>query len=94
LKKAKTQYLINYYRTRSAKSGTKLTYESNNKYLYKTAKDVVEHFRKMSKMSDDSRLKSRTKPIKLSTHPKGNTRKYQQGGVAPFTIYRPLGMSD
>lgn len=75
-----------------AKSGTKIEYKASDKYLYKTSKDLVEHFRKMSKMADDSRLKSRTKPIKLSSHPKGNTRKYQQGGVAPFTVFRPLGI--
>ena len=75
-----------------AKSGTKIEYKATDKYLYKTSKDLVEHFRKMSKMADDSRLKSRTKPIKLSSHPKGNTRKYQQGGVAPFTVFRPLGI--
>lgn len=74
--------------THYAKSGTKLTYKNNtDKYLYKTSKDIVEHFRKMSKMTDDSRVRTLPKTIKLSSHP----RKMQLGGVAPFTVYRPLG---
>ena len=91
LQKAKNKYLINYYRTKSAKSGTKLEYKDNtDKYLYRTSRDIVEHFRKMSKMTDDSRIKTLPKSIKLTSHPK--KRKYQLGGVAPFTIYRPLGV--
>ena len=77
--------------TYSAKQGTKLekkTKDESLKYLYKTSKDIVEHFRKMSKMTDDSRIKTLPKAIKLPTHP----RKMQLGGVAPFTIYRPLGL--
>jgi len=42
----------------------------------------------MSKMTDDSRVRTMPKPIKLPSHPK----KFQYGGVAPFTIYRPLGV--
>ena len=79
----------------SYKSGSKLEYkykDNTDKYLYKTSRDIVEHFRKMSKMTDDSRIRSREKKIKLEPHPRGNTRKYQQGGLAPFTIYRPLGV--
>ena len=42
----------------------------------------------MSKVTDDSRVRTMPKPIKLPSHPK----KFQYGGVAPFTIYRPLGV--
>ena len=82
----KQKQLIQIYQ---AKSGTKLTYKNNSdKYLYKTSRDIVEHFRKMSKMTDDSRVRTLPKTVKLSSHP----RKMQLGGVAPFTIYRPLGV--
>ncbi len=82
--------MIKYY-SLYAKSGTKLTYSDNtDKYLYRTSRDIVEHFRKMSKITDDSRIKTLPKPIKLTSHPK--KRKYQLGGVAPFTIYRPVGV--
>lgn len=79
------------YGVYSAKEGTKIERKRKDdslKYLYKTSRDVVEHFRKMSKMADDSRVKTMPKPIKLPSHPK----KFQYGGVAPFTIYRPLGI--
>ena len=73
-------------RRQFAKSGTKIEYKDKTaKYLYKTSKDIVEHFRRMSKMTDDSRIRTLPKPIKLSSHP----RKMQMGGVAPFYIYRP-----
>ena len=91
LKNWKTQWTIQALQSRPsmAKSGTKLTYKDNtDKYLYKTSKDIVEHFRKMSKMTDDSRVKTLPKTVKLSSHP----RKMQLGGVAPFTVYRPLGV--
>ena len=74
-----------------AKEGVKITKkhkDTSDKFLYKTSKDIVEHFRKMSKMTDDSRIKTLPKPIKLTSHP----RKMQLGGVAPFTVYRPLGV--
>ena len=74
-----------------AKEGVKITKkhkDTADKFLYKTSRDIVEHFRKMSKMTDDSRIKTLPKPIKLTSHPK----KYQLGGVAPFTVYRPLGV--
>ena len=89
LRKAKNNYyLINYYGVKAAKSGMKITKkDTSDKFLYKTSRDIVEHFRKMSKMTDDSRIKTMPKPIKLSSHP----RKMQLGGVAPFTVYRPLG---
>ena len=73
------------------KEGTKIEKKRKDdslKYLYRTSRDIVEHFRKMSKMTDDSRVRTMPKPIKLPSHPK----KFQYGGVAPFTIYRPLGI--
>lgn len=78
------------YQVSIAKEGVKITKkykDTADKFLYKTSRDIVEHFRKMSKMTDDSRIKTLPKPIKLTSHPK----KYQLGGVAPFTVYRPLG---
>ena len=79
---------INKYKL-YAKSGTKLTYKDNtSKYLYKVSRDVVEHFRKMSRMTDDSRVRTLPKTVKLNSSPK---KKLQLGGTAPFTIYRPLG---
>ena len=97
--KKRKEYLNYYYslqqqildRTRLAKSGAKIERkykDETQKYLYKTSKDIVEHFRKMSKMTDDSRIRTLPKTIKLTSHPK----KYQLGGVAPFTVYRPLGV--
>lgn len=74
----------NYY----AKDGMKFTFKSKDDLLYKTARDAAEHFRKMSKISSDGLNRKRIRIEKLTSHPKGN-RKYQQGGVAPFTIYRP-----
>ena len=80
--------MIKYY-SLYAKSGAKITRkDTTDKYLYKTSRDIVEHFRKMSKMTDDSRIKTLPKPLKTSSHP----RKMQLGGVAPFTIYRPVGV--
>lgn len=89
LRKAKNNYyLINYYSVKAAKSGMKITKkDTSDKFLYKTSRDIVEHFRKMSKMTDDSRIRTIPKPAKLSSHP----RKIQLGGVVPFTVYRPLG---
>ena len=78
------------YQVSIAKEGVKITKkhkDTSDKFLYKTSRDIVEHFRKMSKMTDDSRIKTLPKPIKLPSHPK----KMQLGGVAPFTVYRPLG---
>lgn len=73
----------------SAKSGTKITYKKKDDLLYKTAKDVVDHFRKMSKISSDALNRKTPKIEKLTSHPKGKTRRYQSGGVAPFLVYRP-----
>lgn len=76
--------------TRSAKEGMKFTFKSKDDLLYKTARDAAEHFRKMSKISSDAHNRKRIKIEKLTSHPKGNARrKYQQGGAAPFTVYRP-----
>ena len=88
LSSTRRKSMIKYY-TLYAKSGTKITKkDTTDKYLYKTSRDIVEHFRRMSKMTDDSRVRTMPKPIKTSSHP----RKMQLGGVAPFTIYRPLGV--
>ena len=85
---AKKEMYRKYQGIYSAKTGTKITKkDTSDKYLYRTSRDIVEHFRRMSKMTDDSRIRTMSKPIKLSSHP----RKMQLGGVAPFTIYRPLG---
>ena len=75
-----------------AKSGIKITYKKKDDLLYKTSRDAVEHFRKMTKMSSDSYNRKRLKLEKLTPHPKGNTKKYQQGGVAPFTVYTPISL--
>ena len=85
LQSTRRQSYIKYLKL-YAKSGAKLEYKDKTaKFLYKTSKDIVEHFRRMSKMTDDSRIRTLPKPIKLSSHP----RKMQMGGVAPFYIYRP-----
>ena len=84
-----------YYQNRGTlfgKSGTKLTYKKKDDLLYKSAKDVVEHFRKMSKISSDAQNRKKPKIEKLASHPKGGTKKYQQGGVAPFTVYKPVAL--
>lgn len=92
LKKARRKAMITGYKLYYSKRGSKLSYTRDDEYLYKTARDVVEHFRKMSKYADQSRQKSKSKPVKLSDHPK--SRKYATGGVAPFTIYRPLSLNN
>ena len=85
----------NYRRKRNpisfAKHGTKITKKKKDDLLYKSTKDVVEHFRKMSKLSSDAQNRKQSKIEKLTSHPKG-TKKYQQGGVAPFTIYKPIAL--
>lgn len=73
------------------KKGSKITWKKKDDLLYKSAKDVVEHFRRMTKLAYDS-VSKRPKEIKLVSHPKGSTKKYQQGGVAPFTIYKPVAL--
>ena len=87
----KKQYMSNRYISLAA-SGTKITRKRKDDLLYKSARDVVEHFRKMSKMSDDSTQRSRPKRIfELNSHP-GKTRRMQQGGVAPFTVFTPVAL--
>ena len=97
----KTQLEINRLKNRPrrnsgfflfAKKGTALEYKKKDDLLYKTARDVVEHFRKMSKYSSDSYNRRPIKIEKLTPHPKGNTRRYQQGGMAPFVVYTPAPM--
>lgn len=102
--KAKLQALRNYQyglqkqriqqQIESAKSGTKITTKFTTKQdlLYKSAKDVVEHFQRMSKLSLDAQKIRPPKIEKLTSHPKGSTRKYQQGGTAPFTIFTPVAL--
>ena len=72
-----------------AKQGTKITkkYKQSNDLLYKSARDAVEHFRKMTKLTSDATIKSRQKPIKLIGVPKA--KRMQLGGVAPFVVYTP-----
>ena len=78
----------------SAKEGSKIkiTRKKKDDLLYKSVRDSVEHFRKMSKMSSDALDRKEIKIKKLAPHPKGNTKKYQQGGVAPFYIYKPVAL--
>ena len=102
--RAKLQALRNYQyglqkqriqqQIESAKSGTKITTKFTTKQdlLYKSAKDVVEHFQRMSKLSLDAQKIRPPKIEKLTSHPKGSTRKYQQGGTAPFTIFTPVAL--
>ena len=88
LQKIKRQAYIKYFKIYYGKRGTKMEYSRDDKYLYKTSRDIVDHFRKMTKITDDSRIRTRGKTVKLSSHPK----KYQQGGVAPYTVFRPLSL--
>ena len=68
-----------------AKNGIKISYKKKDDLLYKTTRDAIEHFQRMSKISSDAQNRRKPKIEKLTSHPK----KYQQGGVAPFTVYRP-----
>lgn len=74
-----------------AKKGTTLKFKTKDDLLYKTARDAVDHFRKMVKMTSDATIASRSKPIKLKGVPK-STIKMQTGGVAPFVIYKPVAL--
>ena len=89
--KKKQQYLQTRNGITISKKGTKITRKKKDDLLYKTASDIAKHFREMSKMSSDSYNRKRIKIEKLTSHPK-NVQKYQQGGLAPFTIYRPAPM--
>ena len=100
--KAQTEAMVRSYQRRKqyyqnrgtifAKSGTKITHKKKDDLLYKSTRDVVEHFRKMSKISSDAQDRKQPKIEKLAPHPKGKTRRYQQGGVAPFTVYKPVAL--
>ncbi|MEE3344001.1 MAG: hypothetical protein VZS44_07925 [Bacilli bacterium] len=46
----------------------------------------------MTKLSSDALNRKTPKIEKLTSHPKGSTKKYQQGGVAPFTVYTPVSL--
>lgn len=70
------------------KSGGKITHKRKDDLLYKSTRDVVTHFRKMSKIASDAQNRKTPKIEKLTPHPK----KYQQGGIAPFTIYKPIAL--
>ncbi len=76
------------------KSGSKITYKKDDKLLYKSTKDVVDHFRKMCRRYPEKERKIQP----LAPHPDGTRRrKYQVGGqfLAPFTIYTPaVGVSE
>lgn len=67
-------------------------FDHDAELLYKVSRDAVKHFREMSKQSDDSRIKTLPKSIKLKNHPKGSTRRMQYGGQAPFMVYTPLAL--
>ena len=70
------------------KSGSKITYKKDDKLLYKSTKDVVDHFRRMCRRYPEKERKIQP----LAPHPDGTRRrKYQVGGqfLAPFTIYTP-----
>lgn len=71
--------------------GFKVKRVQKDDLLYKSTRDAVEHFRKMSKISSDALNRRPVKIEKLTSHPK-NTRRYQQGGVAPFTVYTPVAL--
>lgn len=85
------QRLIDSYNRRNtitySKRGSKLTYKQKDDLLYKTARDVADHYRKMVKLTDNSTLRSFKRPIKLIKPPK-----LQTGGVAPFSVYTPAPM--
>lgn len=73
-----------------ARKGTRITRKNSDNILYMSTRDVIEHFRKMTKLSSDAQNRKNPKIEKLTSHPKGSTRKYQQGGVAPFLVYTPI----
>ena len=88
--------LYNYRRRRNnfisfAKSGTKVSFKKKDDLLYKSARDVVEHFRRMTKLSQDDLNRKPSRIEKLTPHPK-STRKYEYGGTAPFTVYTPVAL--
>ena len=90
--KKRKEYFNNRNGLITAKSGTKITHKKKDDLLYKSTRDVVEHFRKMSKLSSDALNRKTPKAEKLVSHPKGKAWRFQQGGVAPFTIYKPVAL--
>jgi len=67
-----------------------VSFKKKDDLLYKSARDVVEHFRRMTKLSQDDLNRKPSRIEKLTSHPKGSTRKYEYGGTAPFTVYTPV----
>lgn len=81
------QYYYNntpQFTTMLGKKGGKI--DNNADLLYKVTRDAVEHFRKISKIASDARIKTQPKPIKF------HTKKMQYGGRAPFMVYTPLAV--
>ena len=72
------------------KNGSKITRKVKDDMLYMSTRDVVKHFREMTKLSSDAQNRKQPKIERLTSHPKGSTRRYQQGGVAPFLVYTPI----
>ena len=72
------------------KNGYKITQKVKDNMLYMSTKDVVKHFREMTKLASDAQNRKQPKIERLTSHPKGDTRRYQQGGVAPFLVYTPI----
>ena len=72
------------------KNGSKITRKVKDNMLYMSTRDVVKHFREMTKLSSDAQNRKQPKIERLASHPKGSTRRYQQGGVAPFMVYTPI----
>ena len=72
------------------KNGSKITRKVKDNILYMSTRDVVKHFREMTKLASDAQNRKQPKIEKLTSHSKGSTRRYQQGGVAPFLVYTPI----
>lgn len=83
----KPQYSSTYF---FGKRGGKFDHDAE--LLYKVSRDAVKHFREMSKQTDDSRIKTLPKAVRLKGVPKSSSRKYQYGGQAPFMVYTPLAL--
>lgn len=79
-----------YATTWFGRKGGRFNYDYDAELLYKVSRDAVKHFREMSKQTDESRIKTLPKAIKLKDPPK--SRKYQYGGQAPFMVYTPLAL--
>lgn len=83
----KPQYSSTYF---FGRRGGKFDHDAE--LLYKVSRDAVKHFREMSKQTDDSRIKTLPKAVRLKGIPKSSSRKYQYGGQAPFMVYTPLAL--